>query len=404
MARILEHQAKQLFREAGIAVPDGHMAVSPDEAAMFAEGIGNPVVVKALVPVGKRGMVGGVRFADDSQAARDCARDLIGQYVGHYLVDRVLVEQRIDYSRELYISILNDRDAHTPRLIISTTGGVDIETSARAHPETMVSEPLSFAQGIPEYYARSLWSDAGITGPVLPRLGMLTNILWNLYLRLDARMIEINPLFVTTNGRLIAGDAVISVDPNAMFRHPELSRLIVPGSESAWRPMTELEARADAVHQAESYRGSARYLELEGGDIGFLCGGGGASLLLFDNLVAAGGQPANYAEIGGNPTEAKVAGMTSIVVSKPGVRALFVAHNITNNTQVDVIARGVVEGLHRAGKRPPEFPVLAREAGLHDEEGQEIFTAAGITYLGEETTLSRAAVEMVSLLNCRGGS
>jgi succinyl-CoA synthetase beta subunit len=398
MARILEHHAKQMFSQAGIPIPEGYPATSSDQAASIAEGIDGPVVVKALVPVGKRGEAGAVQFGEDSRGAAQAARDLIGRYIGAYMIDTVLVEERIEIESELYISIVIDRDERKPRIILSARGGVSIEQVAEEDPAAIVTDTISMLHGLPAFRARELWAQTGVDSAVLPLLGQLTHRLWNLFVAHDLRLIEINPLFKTPENRIIAGDAVLSVDDSAMFRHPDLVRFTVPGTDRSWRPMTELEADAQRVHELDLYRGSARYLELEGGTIGFLCGGGGASLLLFDHLVAAGGHPANYAEIGGNPTEQKVAGMTRVVLSKPGVEGLFVAHNITNNTQIDVIARGVVTGIRHAGRNPATLPVIAREAGLHDDEGRQIFEEAGVTYLGDETTLAEAARRMVAAM------
>ena len=403
MARILEHHAKQIFSQAGISIPEGHPAISADQAATVAEGIDGSVVIKALVPIGKRGESGAVQFAEDSRGASIAARDLIGRYIGAYMIDTLLIEERVDVARELYLSIIIDRDERRPRVILSASGGVSIEQIARQQPDAIVTEPVSIIRGLPEYRARELWVAAGVNGPALPHLGRATAIAWDLFVRHDLRLIEINPLFQTNDDRIVAGDAVLSVDDSALFRHPELARLTVPGTDRSWRPLTELEIAAQHLQDADPYRGSARYLELQGGDLGFLCGGGGASLLLFDHLVRAGGHPANYAEIGGNPTELKVAGMTRLVLSKPGVRAIFIAHNITNNTQTDVIARGVVSGIRQAGFDPSSLPVVAREAGLHDDEGRRIFEEAGIRYFGEETTLAQAAREMVTMMTTGGG-
>jgi succinyl-CoA synthetase beta subunit len=403
MARILEHHAKQIFAQVGIPIPEGYPAISSDQAASIAEGIDSPVVVKALVPVGKRGEAGAVQFAEDSRGAAIAASDLIGRYIGAYMIDTVLVEERIEIEAELYLSIIIDRDERKPRIVISARGGVSIEDVAQNEPDAIITDTISMSRGLPEYRARELWKCAGVTGPVMPALGQITHRLWNLFIQHDLRLIEINPLFRTPSNTIIAGDAVLSVDDSAIFRHPDLERITVPGSDRAWRPMTELEADAQRVHELDPYRGSVRYLELEGGNIGFLCGGGGASLLLYDHLVDAGGKPANYAEIGGNPTEQKVAGMTRVVLSKPGVEGLFVAHNITNNTQTDVIARGVVTGIRHAGRDPSSLPVIAREAGLHDDEARKIFEEAGISYFGEETTLAEAARHMVAAMT-GGGS
>lgn len=402
MARILEHHAKQIFAQAGISIPEGYPAVSADQAATIAEGMDGPVVIKALVPVGKRGEAGAVQFAEDSRGAAMAASDLIGRYIGAHMINTVLVEERIEIASEFYLSIVVDRDERKPRIVLSASGGVSIEQVARDNPDAIVTDTISMVRGLPEYRARELWTNAGVTGPVIPKLGQLTHRLWNLFVQHDLRLIEINPLFRTPDDNVVAGDAVMSVDDSAGFRHPELARFTVPGTDRSWRPMTDLEADAQRVHELDPYRGSARYLEFDGGNIGFLCGGGGASLLLYDHLVEAGGQPANYAEIGGNPTEQKVAGMTRVVLSKPGVEGLFIAHNITNNTQTDVIARGVVTGIQHAGRDPSILPVVAREAGLHDEDGRKVFEDAGISYFGEDTTLAEAARQMVSAMTSGG--
>jgi len=152
------------------------------------------------------------------------------------------------------------------------------------------------------------------------------------------------------------------------------------------------------VNELDPYRGTARYTEMDGGDIGFLCGGGGGSLLSFDALVSFGGKPANYSEVGGNPPERKVYGITKGILSKPGVRGLFVAHNITNNTQVDVMSRGVVQALQDMGKDPLAFPVIVREAGVNEQDAKEIFMAAGIEYYGDDATITEAAQRMVERL------
>jgi succinyl-CoA synthetase beta subunit len=404
VSRVLEHHTKALLRDAGFPVPEGGAARSSAEAAEVARRIGGPVVVKALVPAGKRGKAGAVRFAGDPDDAAAIAAGLLGTSVGGYPVDQVLVEARIQAERELYLSLLIDRDERVARLLVSAEGGVEIEDLSREQPDAVVSRVVSPGEGLPEFMAREVWAQAGVLGAALPRLGRLTARLWDFFVSRDAYLLEINPLMLMPDGDVIAAGAVLAVDDGALFRQPGLSNRVLVASEKVWRPLTELEEEVNRIHAAEPYRGSARYLELDGGDIGFLCGGGGASLLLFDNLLTAGGRPANYAEVGGNPTETKVAGLARVVASKPGVRGLFVAHNITNNTQVDVVARGVVQGLRDAGIDPRVFPVVAREAGLHDEEGRRVFEEAGIRYLGAETSLSQAAREMVRFMASSEGA
>jgi succinyl-CoA synthetase beta subunit/citryl-CoA synthetase large subunit len=192
--------------------------------------------------------------------------------------------------------------------------------------------------------------------------------------------------------------AVMSIDDSAMYRQPALNGMIQLGSERAWRPLTDLEKQMVEVNESDPYRGTARYTEMPEGEIGFMCGGGGGSLLCFDTLKAFGGSPANYSEVGGNPPEDKVYGLTKGILSKPGVKSLFVCHNITNNTQVDVLARGIVRALKDLSIDCRTFPVVVREAGVNDSAAREIFMSAGVEYYGDDATITEACGRMVSLL------
>lgn len=400
MARLLEHDAKAILAARGIPVPRGEAVFSPKAARQVASALGGAVVVKALVPVGKRGKAGAVRLVADPEAAEEAAAALLGREIGGFPVERVLVEEAVPIAQERYLAIVLDADDRTVRVLAGREGGVEVEELARCEGG-IASLELAPGEELMPFRARQLWRSAGVRDPALPRLGQLTAVLYRAAIELDAELLEVNPLAKTAGGGLVAIGAVVAPDEAALFRHPELAARAVSGP--AWRPPTALERQVDEINAAEPYRGSARYLELEGGDIGFLCGGGGASLLLFDALLRAGGRPANYAEIGGNPTEMKVAALTRVVLSKPGIRGLFVAHNLTNNTQVDVLARGVVQALREAGRLPPDFPVVARETGVNEAEGRAIFEAAGVRWLGEEVTLSEAARVMVQVMRERYG-
>ena len=351
MGRVLEHFAKTLLATAGIPVPLGEPASTADEAQFAADRLGGNVVVKALVPTGRRGKAGAVKRVNSPEDAFRAADSLLGTMVGTYPVRQILIEQCVSIEREFYLSLTIDRDTARPRVLVSSIGGIEIEEIVRGNPDALGSTNLLPSVGLPEFQARQIWRRAGIGGSLLPRLGALTSKLYRVFHDLDAYLLEINPLAVTESGELVAVGAMLAIDDASLFRHPDLRDVVQAGTEKVWRPLTPREEEVNAINAAEPYRGSARYLELDGGDIGFLCGGGGASLVLFDSLVAAGGKPANYAEFGGNPTESKVAGLARVVLSKPGVRGLFVAHNITNNTQVDVVARGVAQALRDAASR-----------------------------------------------------
>ncbi|MGA7671713.1 MAG: ATP-grasp domain-containing protein [Nitrolancea sp.] len=402
MGRVLEHFAKTLLATAGIPVPLGEPASTPDEARFAADRLGGNVVVKALVPTGRRGKAGAVKRVNSPEDAFQAADSLLGTMVGTYPVRQILIEQCVSFEREFYLSLTIDRDTARPRVLVSSIGGIEIEEIVRGNPDALGSTNLLPSVGLPEFQARQIWRRAGIGGSLLPRLGALTSKLYRVFHDLDAYLLEINPLAVAESGELVAVGAMLAIDDASLFRHPDLRDVVQAGTEKVWRPLTPREEEVNAINAAEPYRGSARYLELDGGDIGFLCGGGGASLVLFDSLVAAGGKPANYAEFGGNPTESKVAGLARVVLSKPGVRGLFVAHNITNNTQVDVVARGVAQALRECGESS-DFPVVAREIGVNDVEGKAIFNVAGVQHFGEESTLTDAARAMVAAMKQQYG-
>lgn len=395
MGKLLEHHSKQLIREMGIPVPRCKVASNPQEARQAASELGGPVVLKALVPVGKRGKAGAIKFAATPEEAKKMAGELLQMTVRHFPVEQVLVEEKISIAEEWYLSITIDKSRKKPVIITSTAGGIDVEELSRNHPEKILSFHVDPFEGLPGFRAKEIWSDLGVTGNQLTEATVILSKLYQAFERFDASLLEINPLVVTNEGKVMAAASVMSVDDNAMYRHPELSEMVQLGSERVWRPLTEIEKTVVAVNEADPYRGTARYTEMDGGDIGFMCGGGGGSLLCFDTLVSLGGRPANYTEFGGNPPERKVYGLTKGILSKPGVKGLFVAQNITNNTQVDVVAKGIIQAIQELKIDPEDFPVVVREAGVNDHAAREIFADAGIEYYGDEVTIAEAAEIMI---------
>lgn len=392
MARVLEDHAKAILAGMNVPVPRGHRATSPDEARSIASTMPSGSMIKALVPTGRRRKAGLIYSAADAGQAYRAAVRLLGQEHDGYTVSAVLIEERIDIAHEYYVSLTIDASALQIALLMSANGGVDVEDRAESVTRIGIDPTDAFDQ----FAGQSAWVAAGVTDrAVAEKLGRVTAQLLNAFRSLDATLLEVNPLVIDAAGQAVAVGAMLAIDDLARDRQPDMVPFLVEGSDRATRPETELEQRVSRISADRSERGSARYLELDGGDIGFLCGGGGASLLLFDALVSAGGRPANYSEFGGNPTEQRVYDLTRVVLDKPGVRGLFVAHNITNNTQVDVVARGVTRAVRTAGL-PVSFPVVAREVGVNDEEGRRVFEAAGAHYLGADVSLNRAAEVMVA--------
>ncbi len=395
MARILEDVGKRFLAEAGIMVPESVTIESVSELDEALDHLEGDVVLKALVPVGKRGKAGAIKFPVDREEACSQAEKIFAMEVREFPVEKILVEEKVAINEEYYISAAYDKKAQLPVVVASTAGGIEVESMSRQHPDQIKKYHVDPFIGLPDYKARELWAELGISGGLLRKLGQLTSRVYHVFDKYDCTTLEINPLVVDEEEELLPADCVMATDDLAIFRQPELEEFVQVGSERLWRPLTELEKEIVEVNEADPYRGTARYIELEGGEIGFMCGGGGGSLVMFDSLMRLGERPANYTEFGGNPSADKVYGLARGIISKPGVRGLLVCCNITNNTQVDKVAEGVVRALKELDKDPQEFPIVVRYAGVNDERGQEIFESAGIEYHGEDITMPEAARMMV---------
>ncbi|MFH1351868.1 MAG: ATP-grasp domain-containing protein [Pseudomonadota bacterium] len=395
MARVLESIGKELLKKNRIPIPDFSVVNDPIEARKAADDLGYPVVIKALVTVGKRGKAGAVKFAENAGEAEKVAKEILKMTVRNFPVEKLLVEKKLEISQELYVSITFDSSKRMPVIIASSAGGMEIEEIAETEPDKIMKYHVNMIEGLHPYKAKEIWSDLGLTGSTLQNA---TGILWRLYQvfeKYDATIIEINPLGITPNGEIIAVAILMGVDDDALYRQPDLSDKVEMGSDRAWRPLTDLEKKMVALDSSESYRGTARYTEMEGGDIGFLCGGGGGSLLVYDTLLTLGGKPANYTEFGGNPTEAKVAGLVRGVLSKPGIKGFFMDANITNNTQTDIVAKGIISAFQEMGIDVKKFPIVIRLAGVNEAAAKKILTEAEIEYHGDDITMEDAARMMV---------
>jgi len=391
MGRMLENVSKKLLRENGIPAPNQWVIRSSQEIQEFH--LDRPCVLKALVPVGKRGKAGAIKFAETIAEAKEKTEELLQMTVRNYEVNSVLLEERLEIDEEWYVSITIDPKKQMPVIIATTEGGVEVEDLVKDAPEKVVIHHVNPFSKLYPYQAKEIWSKLGVTGKPLVKATAVLCGLYDVFVKYDCYILEINPLVLTKDEEVIAAASVMGIDDSALFRQTELAGKVESGSERSWRPLTELEKEMVRVNDAD-YRGTARYTEMDGGSIGFMCGGGGGSLLSFDALTFLGAEPANYTETGGNPSEEKVYGLTKGILSKKGVKGLFVAHNITNNTQIDVMARGIVKAVEELAIDLDQFPIVVREAGVNDEEGKRIFEAAGITYHGEDVTIEQAAAEM----------
>ena len=386
--RLLEHQSKKLLSSFGLIFTESTPVKSMDEVRAAIERGGLPVVLKAQTPFGGRGSAGAVKFAETINQAVIAAEALLGMNLRGTTVEVISIEPKPNYDYEFYVGITWDTVAKLPVALLSLAGGVNVEA---VQSDRVSRQPFDPWTGLALYKARGLAVEVGLTGNTMAGVGEVLTRLSQAFLACDAVTMEINPLVVTKDGAPIGLDARVEIEDEAMDRQKE--RLAPLGKltlSATGRPPTPLELEAQRI-DATDHRGVAgRVVEFDG-DLALLIGGGGASLTVFDAIKGHGGNPANYCEVGGNPTEEKVAAITSLLLSKPGVKRMAVIMNVVNNTRADVIARGVLMGVEGVGRKPAETISLFRVPGNWEREAREIMEAAGVEVYGREVSLDAAA-------------
>ena len=386
--RLLEHQSKKLLSNFGLVFTESTPVESMDGVRGTVERVGLPAVLKAQTPFGGRGNAGAVRFAESVDQAVIAAEALLGMNLRGTTVEVISIEPKLNYEREFYVGITWDTVAKLPVALLSLAGGVDVESAQSDQVARQLFDPWT---GLAPYKAREMAAEVGLTGKTLVGIGEVLTKLSQAFLARDGVTMEINPLVVTKDGAFVGLDARVEIEDEAVYRQKErLKSLGELTMTAAGRPPTPLELEAQRI-DATDHRGVAgRVVEFDG-DLALLIGGGGASLTVFDAIKAHGGNPANYCEVGGNPTEEKVAAITSLLLSKPGVKGMAVIMNVVNNTRADIIARGVVMGVEEAGRIPAETISLFRVPGNWEAEAREIMEAAGVEVHGREVSLDTAA-------------
>ena len=389
--RFYEHESKSLLARQGIAVPAGRLAHSPAEAAAAAAAIGLPVALKAQVLSGGRMKAGAVRFAQTEDQAHEAAEAILGLEVAGRRPAGLLVETRVNAAREFYLGVTYDAIAKRPLAIVCDRGGIDIEDVAVQEPEHVVRRPFSALLPLSPFTFREAVAALGIAGGELVSLTDVLLRLAQLFLAHDLTLAEINPLAALADGSLVALDCHLEMEDEAVARQrPLLDELgIDPATRQAHQP-TPFERRAAEIDQMD-HRGVAGRVVEFAGDLGLIIGGGGASLTAFDAVRRHGGRPANYCEIGGNPSVRKVAELTRHILGKPGVERLAVIMNVVNNTRVDLVARGVIKGCLEAGREPAQAVVVFRIPGAWEGEGFRLLRHYGIEPLGREVSIDEAA-------------
>jgi len=384
--RLLEHEAKQILKKYGIVIPQGRLIEKGDSAD-----IDTPVIIKAQVPIGGRGKAGGILEASSTDEARDKIDKLFNGTIRNYPVLKILLEEKANIQNEYFIAITYDTVAKEPIAVFSREGGVDVEEQAGQDPEKVNKEFFTIRKRLPQYHAREIIAQTGISGRTLLALGGVLAKLADIFLDYDATLTEINPLAMTADGRLIALDCHMDIDDDAVFRHPDIAKLKTDVNRiENGRKSSEFEQKAAAIDSIDHRGVAGRMIEFKG-NLGLIIGGGGASLTAFDAIRHHDGRPANYCEIGGNPSVRKVTELTKLVLSMPGVDKIAVIMNVVSNTRVDLVARGIIKGILEFGRDPLETVAVFRVPGSWEEEGFKILKKYGVTYCDRSTSIDKAA-------------
>jgi succinyl-CoA synthetase beta subunit len=375
--KFLEYQVKERFRAAGIPVPDGRLAKTPDEAALAAGALG-PIAVKAQVPVGGRGKAGGIKLAKTAADAKRVAGEILGMTIKGYTVKEVWCETAQDITRELYLGLTLDRDARKPVLILSAQGGMEIEEVAETHPEAIAKLHPDPWRGPLPFEVRDLIFRAGL-GPLQAQLTPLVVKLYALARTYDALTIEINPLALTQDGGLVAADGKLEIDENAMFRHKDLH-----GADESEEDPLEAEAR----------RRKLTYVRLDG-SIGVIGNGAGLVMNTLDLVSREGGHAANFLDIGGGAKAEVVHSALELLAGDPHVKGILI--NIFGGiTRGDEVAHGIIDASRDLNLK---LPLVVRMTGTREEEGRQLLREAGIT---PEATATGAARKIVELARAAG--
>jgi succinyl-CoA synthetase beta subunit len=363
--KLHEYQAKEVFAEAGIPTPGSALATSADEAVEAAESLGYPVAVKAQVHVGGRGKAGGIKLADDESEVREAAESILGMDLKGYTVEKVLVEEAVDFTNELYVGVTMDRGEGKPVVMVSTKGGVDIEQVAEEDPDAIVREHVDPAFGMHAYQARKAVYEAGVEQDVARDVASIVQTVYDLWEDSDATEVEINPVMITSDREAVAADAVMKIDEDALFRQPDFADM---EDEAAG---DELEAKANDY--------GFDYVRLSG-NTGIIGNGAGLVMTTLDLVDYYGGSPANFLDIGGGAKAERVANALDMVFSDENVDA--VVFNIFGGiTRGDEVAKGINSALEQFDEIPK--PVVVRLAGTNAAEGREILNDELVTV--EET-------------------
>ncbi len=383
--KIHEYQAKAILARHGVPVPQGEVVFSGAEAGEAARRLGGgTVVVKAQIHAGGRGKGGGVKVVKGPQDAENAAKAMIGMRLVTYqtgpegqVVQRVLVEQGLNIARELYLGVVLDRSAERPVLMVSPDGGVEIEKVAHETPERIFKEHVHPTAGLSAYQTRKLAFALGLEGDQVKQAAKLMNAIYNAFVATDASLIEINPLIVTAEGNLLALDAKMNFDDNALYRHSDIKDL---------RDLSE-----EAPLEVEASKYSLNYIKLDG-TIGCMVNGAGLAMATMDIIKLAGGEPANFLDVGGGANAEQIRNAFKILMSDKSVKAVLI--NIFGGIlRCDILAEGVIAAVKELGV---PVPIVIRMEGTNVERGTQMLRESGL-HVTTADTMGEAAEKVVAL-------
>jgi succinyl-CoA synthetase beta subunit len=375
---LLEYQGKQLFARHGLKVSPGEAVTTVQDAVTAANGVGYPVVVKAQVLIGGRGKAGGVKLAADEVQAREHATNILGMDIHGHTVRTLWIEHASDIATEYYASVLLDRQAKQPLVMFSTEGGVEIEQVAEESPEKLVRRHVDALEGLSRKEAVKIATDGGADADVIDGVADALVALYEVWLAEDATLAEINPLIVTPEREVRALDAKVSLDGNALYRHPENQGLSDVENE-------------DPIERRAKEQG-VQYVALDG-DIGIMGNGAGLVMSTLDVVAQAGGKPANFLDAGGGSDAAKVKQAVELILSNDRVKAVLI--NIFGGiTRCDEVARGLIAAFEEI---EPKVPFVVRLDGTNDVEGRKLLQEAALPNVHAAATMNEAAGKIVAL-------
>jgi len=376
--KIHEYQAKEIFAQHGIPVPPGEVVTTAEDARRVAESIGKAVMVKSQVHVGGRGKAGGVKYAENPDAAFQHASNILGMDIKGLTVKKVLITEAVDIKSESYVGIIIDRSAKKPVFMVSPAGGIDIEQVAKETPEKIFKRHVDPLLGMSMYEARALGYKLYDDPKLVNQAAKIIMQLYNAFMASDASLAEINPLITTPDGQVLAIDAKINIDDNGLYRHPEIEQLRDMDEEER----SEMDARDAGLS----------FVKLDG-NIGCIVNGAGLAMATMDLVKYYGGQPANFLDIGGSSNPEKVVNAMNIILRDSNVKAIL--FNIFGGiTRCDDVANGIVEAINRL---KPSVPIVIRLTGTNEEEARTILQEVNLPAASSMDEVVQKAIEVAGI-------